>query len=253
MRTMSKLSVVAAVFGLGLGGCGVQEPDGESIVSQIERDFGGPSAVMDFFESHSVEEIRRAMEPYGVGYITPAAISDCPKFFPSADRNTWHNINGEHYFIDSSGRPHRAYAYLPPITAASRDDSCQLNVGQWGDAENPGNDYDGGHLIGSQLGGWGGRANLVPQDANFNRGNWVQLENKMATCGGLPNGRLRYYIGANYPNSTAVIPNTMTMELKNQSTGSSVLLSFTNTDGGGTNGTNERNRGITFLTNQGCN
>ncbi len=44
------------------------------------------------------------------------------------------------------------------------------DVGRWGDAENPSNDYDGGHMIGSQLGGWGGQANLVPQDANFNRG-----------------------------------------------------------------------------------
>jgi len=69
----------------------------------------------------------------------------------------------------------------------------------------------------------------------------------------LPSGRIRYYIGANYPNGTALIPNTMTMQLTNQSTGSSVSLSFTNTDGGGTNGVTEKNRGVTFLTNQGCN
>ncbi|RKH08874.1 hypothetical protein D7V97_18305, partial [Corallococcus sp. CA053C] len=58
---------------------------------------------------------------------------------------------------------------------------------------------------------WGGRANLVPQDANFNRGNWVQLENKMAKCGSLPSGWLRYAIGANSPNSTALVPNNMTI------------------------------------------
>ena len=174
---------------------------------------------MEFFQSHTEEEIREALAPYGIGYVvrgrvTEAAISDCPKYFPSGDRNIWFNFDGEYYLIDGSGRPSRAYKYLPPISAAPRIDSCQLNVGQWGDAENPSNDYDGGHLIGSQLGGWGGRANLVPQDANFNRGNWVTLENKMATCGGLPSGRIRYYIGANYPNSTALIPNNMTMELK---------------------------------------
>jgi hypothetical protein len=261
MRTKNVL-FVAAVFVLGLGGCGVQEQDlgGETIASQLERDFGGPSGLMDFFESHSEEEIRQALAAYGVGFVvhdvkevSAALITDCPKYFPSGDRNIWHSLNGEYYFIDGSGRPHRAYSYLPPIAAEARNDTCQLNVGQWGDAEVPSNDYDGGHLIGSQLGGWGKRANLIPQDANFNRGNWAQLENKMATCGSLPAGRLRYYIGANYPNTTALVPNNLTMELRNQSTGSSVLLSFSNTDYGGSSGTTEKNRGVTFLTNQGCN
>ena len=43
------------------------------------------------------------------------------------------------------------------------------------------------------------------------------------------------------------------MQINNTSTGASVSLSFTNTDGGGSNGTSEKNRGVTFLTNQGCN
>jgi len=272
MRIISKLAV-AVVFGLGLGGCGpVQGTDlgGEDIVSQIEQDYGGPNGLMDFFVSHTEDEIRQAMAQYGVGYkvydvgnvmgkidgigtVSSALISDCPKYFPSSDRNVWQNFDGEYYYIEGYGRPSRAYKYLPPIVAAPRIDSCQTSIEQWGDAENPSNDYDGGHLIGSQLGGWGGRANIVPQDANFNRGNWVTLENKMATCGSLPSGRIRYYIGANYPNSTALIPNTMTMELRNQSTGSYVSLSFQNVDYGGSNGTNEKNRGVTFLTGQGCN
>lgn len=259
MRTLNKLSV-AAVLGLLVGGCGTTNTDlgGNGVASQMEQDFGGPDGLMEFFQSHTEEEIREALKPYGIGYVvrgqvTEAVISDCPKYFPSGDRNVWHNFDGEYYLIDGSGRPSRAYKYLPPISAAARIDSCQLNVGQWGDAENPSNDYDGGHMIGSQLGGWGGRANLVPQDANFNRGNWVTLENKMATCGGLPSGRIRYYIGANYPNSTALIPNNMTMELRNQSSGSYVSLSFQNVDYGGSNGTNEKNRGVTWLTNQGCN
>lgn len=257
MRTLNKLSV-AVVLGLLLGGCGVTDLGGGDVTSQLEQDFGGPSGLMDFFESHTEEEIRQALTPYGVGYVahgdvTAALISDCPKLFPSTDRNKWHSFDGEYYFIDSVGRPNRAYKDLPRITAAPRVDSCQTNVGQWGDAENPSNDYDGGHLIGSQLGGWGGRANLVPQDANFNRGNWLQLENAMAGCGSLPNGRLRYSIGANYPNSTALIPNNLTMQITNQSTGSAVSMSFSNTDGGGTNGTTERTRGVNWLSSQGCN
>jgi hypothetical protein len=259
MRTLTKLSV-ATVLGLLLGGCGgVQDADlgGEEIASQIEHDFGGPNGLMNFFESHTEEEIRQALGQYGVGYkvhdVSAQAISDCVKYFPSGDRNVWHNFDGEYYYIEGAGRPNKAYKYLPPITAAARIDSCQTSIGQWGDAENPSNDYDGGHLIGSQLGGYGGRANIVPQDANFNRGNWVQLENKMATCGGLPSGRIRYYVTSSYPNSTTLIPNTMSLELRNQSTNSYVLLSFTNTDGGGSNGTNERTRGVNWLTTQGCN
>jgi hypothetical protein len=249
MRTLNWLSVVA-VFGLWLVGCGPQDLGGDDVASQIEQDYGGPSGLMEFFATHSEEEIQRAMAGYGVGF-GPAAITDCPQYFPSGDRNKWHYINGEYYFIDSSGRPHRAYAYLPPISAAARDESCQLSVGQWGDAVSS-NDYDGGHLIGSQLGGYGRRANLVPQDANFNRGNWVTLENKMAQCDRLPNGRMRYYIGANYPNSSTLIPSTMTMEIRNQSTGASVFMSFKNVDYGGSNGTSEKNKGVSWLTNQGC-
>lgn len=250
MKAMSAL--LCASF-LALVGCAA-EPigDGEPL-DALERDFGGPDGVMDLFESGSEEEIRATLDEYGIGYAVQELISDCPQYFPSGDRNVWHSFDGEFYYIDGSGRPYRAYAYLPPIAAAPRKDTCQGNVGKWGDAENPSNDYDGGHMIGSQLGGWGGRANLVPQDANFNRGNWVALENKMATCGSLPSGRLRYYIGANYPNSSALIPNNMTMEITNRSTGSSVSMSFANTDGGGSNGTSEKNRGVSWLSSQGCN
>ncbi|WP_241758371.1 DNA/RNA non-specific endonuclease [Myxococcus landrumensis] len=255
---MKKLSVAAMFVLLGTG-CGVTDTTlgGEGVASQMEQDYGGPSGLMDFFATHTEEEIRAAMKPYGVGYVvhgdvSQAAISDCPKYFPASDRSIWHNFDGEYYFIDSAGRPNRAYKDLPPIVAAPRVSTCQTNVGQWGDAENPSNDYDGGHLIGSQLGGWGGRANLVPQDANFNRGNWVALENAMADCGSLPSGRMRYTLGANYPNSTTLIPNTMTMEIQNQSSGASVSLSFTNTDGGGSNGASERARGVNWLTSQGC-
>lgn len=165
----------------------------------------------------------------------------------------WQSFDGEFYYVDSSGRPAQAYKFLPPIVAESRISACQTAIGQWGDAEDPANDYDGGHLIGSQLGGWGGRANIIPQDANFNRGNWVALENKMAKCGSLPSGRWQYAIAVSYPNSTALIPKTMSMTITNRSTGANVVLSFQNVDGGGPNGTTEKNRGIAFLTAQGCN
>lgn len=266
-RTLSLRRWLCLPALLALSACGGIDPSqdgrpmdlgGEETAAQLERDFGGPDGLMDFFQSHSEEEIRQALATYGIGYqvhgrVTAEAISDCVKNFPSADRSVWHNFDGEYYYIDSSGRPNKAYKYLPPITAAARIDSCQTSIGQWGDAENPSNDYDGGHLIGSQLGGWGGRANIVPQDANFNRGNWAQLENKMALCGSLPSSRLKYYITASYPNSTTLIPNTMAMQITNQSTGASVSLSFQNVDYGGSNGTTQRTTGVNWLSSQGCN
>lgn len=260
LASLSKLSV--AVCAIWLAGCGGPDLSGQDLASQMEQDFGGPSGLMDYFQTHGEDEIRQALEPYGAQYViwgpapgstSPLLITDCPQYFPSTDRNAWHYVSGEYYYIDGSGRPSRAYADLPPIAADVRNDTCQASVGQWGDAENPSNDYDGGHLIGNQLGGYGKRANLVPQDANFNRGNWATLENKMAKCAVLPSGRMHYAIGAGYPNSTALIPNTMTMTIKNNVSLASVAMSFTNTDYGGTNGTNEKNKGVSWLTGQGCN
>jgi hypothetical protein len=250
MRTIQNV-IRMGLLGALLAGCTGGEP-----VDWLETDLGGPSGVMNLFDSRDERAIREVLSGYGIGYTVHAlssTIDDCPQRFPSGDRNTWHNFNGEFYYIESGGRPYRAYSYLPPVAAEPRSESCQASVGQWGDAENPSNDYDGGHMIGSQLGGWGRRANLVPQDANFNRGNWAVLENKMALCRVLPAGRMRYYIGSNYPNGTALVPNNMTMQLTNQATGSSVSLSFSNTDGGGSSGVSEKNRGVTFLTNNGCN
>jgi hypothetical protein len=62
-------------------------------------------------------------------------------------------------------------------------------------------------------------------------------------------------IGAAFDWATAAlrrIPNNLTMEIRNRSTGSSVSMSFSNVDYGGTSGTSERNRGTTWLTGQGC-
>jgi hypothetical protein len=268
---MDKVQVhaLAALFIAVLAGCmGSDDTTSSDSVSRLESDYGGPDGLRAFFDHSSSLQIGQALAPYGIGYVVhpvqtalpegdeelvqPLLISGCPQYFPSSDRNKWHNFNGEYYFIDTSGRPGRAYADLPPLATQARIPACQTAVGQWGDAEDPSNDYDGGHLIGSQLGGWGGRANLAPQDANFNRGNWAQLENKMATCSGLPAGRLRYSITVSYPNSTALVPHTFGMQITNRAVMSSVTMSFTNVDGGGSSGTRERTRGVNFLSSSGC-
>jgi hypothetical protein len=155
-------------------------------------------------------------------------------------------------FIESSGRPNRAYKYLPPIVEAPRITACQTTVGQWGDAEQPSNDYDGGHMIGSQLGGYGGRVNLVPQDLNFNRGNWAQIENKATECAALPAERIFYYVRVDYGNSTSLVPSTMSLTLENRSTEESVSFTFSNVDLGGSSGTDQRIDAVNFLDEQGC-
>jgi hypothetical protein len=270
MRRLNALPALAlaALLLAGCGGGELEEPQSE--VARLEAAHGGPDGLRRFFEAHSEGAIAAELAQYGIGYqvhdtaaltepsseaspnVRIKAITDCNRFFPSADRVKWHRFNGEFYYIDSAGRPNRAYADLPPIQAEARQSTCQTNIGQWGDAENPSNDYDGGHLIGSQLGGWGGRANIVPQDANFNRGNWAQLENKMATCGVLATAAMRYSINVDYPNATALVPSAFTMEITRQSNGAKITLRFTNVDGGGANGTAERQRGVAFLTANGC-
>jgi len=251
----------------GLSACGGGSDTGaesQDMATRLEVAHGDANGLRTFFDTHSEDEIRAELARFGIGYevhapemskiqsVHPQAITDCNKFFPTADRTKWHNFDGEYYYIDSSGRPNKAYADLPPIKAEARQDSCQTSIGQWGDAENPSNDYDGGHLIGSQLGGWGGRANIVPQDANFNRGNWAQLENKMATCGVLASGAMRYSIDVGYPSSSKLVPSSFSMTITRQSNGAKVTMHFTNVDGGGPSGTSERVRGTDFLTANGC-
>jgi hypothetical protein len=156
-------------------------------------------------------------------------------------------FDGKFYFVEANGRPNRAYKYLPPIVEAPRISACQTAVGQWGDAEVPSNDYDGGHMLGSQLGGYGGRINLVPQDLNFNRGNWAQVENKAADCGALPDERIFYYVRADYDDSTSLVPATMSLTLENRDTEDSVSFEFQNADGGGADGTSQRIEAVSFL------
>lgn len=138
---------------------------------------------------------------------------DCPKQFRASARSKWHNISGERYYVDSHGRPARAETSLPPIEADERNPGCQQRVGKWGDEANAENDYDGGHLIGSQLGGWEARANMVPQNANFNRGNWAQVENCLARCTSVESGRFTYLVEARYPDASTLIPDAMRMTI----------------------------------------
>lgn len=253
MRTILVLSLTAVACG-GAPGTPRDATTAAATndVERLEADFGGPAGLMEFFDGAPDATIADALEAHDIGFARQTLLTDCNPTFPASDRNTWHAFDGEFYFIEGNGKPNRAYKYLPPIVEAPRVPDCQTTVGRWGDAEVPSNDYDGGHMIGSQLGGYGGRVNLVPQDLNFNRGNWAQIENKAADCGALPDERIFYYVRADYDDATSLVPTTMSLTLENRDTDELVSFQFENVDGGGAEGTNERNEAVAFLEAQGC-
>lgn len=97
-----------------LGGCGGTDSENADTteptegIAQLESDYGGPDGVRQLFDTSAPEQIQQVLASYGIGYVVhpiqtaetiereqAKAISDCAKYFPSADRTTWHNFNGE--------------------------------------------------------------------------------------------------------------------------------------------------------------
>jgi hypothetical protein len=94
------------------------------------------------------------------------------------------------------GRPWYAAKTWQPqetISAGVRDTTCQLDVGIWGTRGDA-----GGHLVPAELGGWGGRANLVPQNGTLNSGTWRTVENAAGRCAG-GDYQVTYSVTATYP------------------------------------------------------
>ena len=178
-------------------------------------------------------------------------ITACPQKFPTSDRVKWFRLVGaggaEDHYIDSRGRPATAFKSLGPVTTAARQTTCQTNVGNWA---SPASSYDGGHLIGSQLGGWGGRANLVPQQYNFNRGNWKRIEDAVAKCSRLGSGAIEYHVDVDYSNSTTLTPSQFHADIKIGGVWKSA--DFTNTAGGGSSGTSQATSMVSWLQGKGC-
>lgn len=177
----------------------------------------------------------------------------CPTHFSSSLRQRWLTIGRQFYFIDDVGRPAGARSFMPPTQSnANRDAHCQREVGHLGDVVDPSADYDGGHLIARQLGGWPGRANLVPQNASFNRGNWAQLETELAGCNRLAPDQLKMEVSVQYADSRTLIPSVLTMTLTDSLSGTGIQLSFDNAERGGYAGDSERARGADWLKAIGC-
>jgi hypothetical protein len=208
----------------------------------------------EFSRSATGEQISQYLAKLGQGFqnhdtgtITPMLADGCPTRFDAPDRSTWHQINGGFYYIDSLGRPLRAYRYIPVIADALRDSACQGTVGKLAAPTG----YDGGHLVGSQLGGYGRRANMAPQLANFNRGDWLQVENQVAKCGALSNNAVLYLARLAYPNTTTNTPNEYIVEIT--IAGEKISRRFDNATSGGPNGTTYRTEVVTWLKAKGCN
>ena len=236
--------------------------DAEEAYAAFLADVGGPEGLISAL-SGPEEAVRARLAPYGIGVgvveegdealTTDNSITGCPQYFSSSDRNQWwilpHAGGDEHHYIDGSGRTSRAVKELPLATPYQRSASCQATVGNWGV---PSTDYQGGHLIGYQLGGWGKRANLVPQNGNFNGGNWAQIENALVGCNSLPTGTtLTYYVEVAYPNTTTLTP-SMFYAKYTFSTGATKTVSFENTTGGGPGGTATRQAVVSWLQANGC-
>jgi hypothetical protein len=230
---------------------------------------GGRDALADLLESATDAELEATFARFGMDYeflgeaeLAELAAADsleglgkditaCPQRFPTADRGKWFRLAGaggyESHYIDSRGRPAVAYKSLGPIVTAPRQTTCQTNVGNW---EDPGSLYDGGHLIGSQLGGWGGRANLVPQHYNFNRGNWKRVEDQLARCGRLGSGAVRFYADVDYPNSSTLTPSQFHADV--QIAGQWRSADFYNQSGGGSSGSSQASGMVGWLSGKGC-
>jgi DNA/RNA non-specific endonuclease len=175
-----------------------------------------PSAPVDPTLEEPVDPSNPDASSTGVGSITTQALTDCSKFFSGRDVNSFFSYKKNYIYTDYSGRPRvssQQFDVFSP-TAAPRQPNCQRLVGSWGYLKaNVRGQYDGGHLVGSALGGFGGRVNMVPQERNFNRGVWAQMERAMRSCRwGFPppccNGALfgKLSVRPEYANPTDVTP-----------------------------------------------
>ena len=112
-----------------------------------------------------------------------------------------YELNGHKHTTDAKGRIKTVEGELRP-DPAKRNKSAQSGVGA--DDGRQSSDQ-GGHLIGSQFGGYRGVENLTPMDKeinNYHKGEWGKMEKRWAED--LKNGKsVKVKIEINYPDDTA--------------------------------------------------
>ena len=99
------------------------------------------------------------------------------------DVNTWLDILGlivlPDFTYNSDGTIHTATA---TITSSDLGTGTNTNASSRRYARSLGSPTDdAGHIIGKQLGGSGGKANVFPQNPNVNRGSFAQFEGRVAS------------------------------------------------------------------------
>lgn len=159
---------------------------------KLIRDLGGYSQFSAFLRKNaqSPEVVQQKFSQYGLKYnapnskmLAPLNYRDCVKFFPTADRGQTFTII-EHLMnssIDGEGRPFLSSKIFPAYGLKDRQPKCQAWIGNLF-TDNSYIDWQGGHLIGYESGGYGGRANVVPQNSNFNGGRYQILEKTLRSC-----------------------------------------------------------------------
>lgn len=274
MRVSTRSVLGALVLSFALASCDTARDTpttaapSDPVYDAMLEGVGGIEGLTALLASDDPAAMEAAFAPYGVGFAVVDvsdvdmdsdtagkagdSITECPQYFRSSDRNKWIYLRGaggsESHYIDGAGRPLAAYKRLPPVVTAPRSTYCQTNVGNWG---SPASSFDGGHLIGSQLGGWGKRANIVPQHYNFNRGNWKRIEDQLAKCDRLGDNAVEYYVTVSYSSSSGLTPSQFS---SNVSVSGSAWENayFSNTSGGGSNGYNEATSMRNWLSSRGC-
>ncbi|MFT7723217.1 MAG: DNA/RNA non-specific endonuclease [Roseateles sp.] len=171
---------------------------GSSGFFRAVKEAGGMEAFLQLVADDSSDAAKELLARHGVGFtrdmptgdamaqrmsaepgVRAQNVSDCIQVYPPADRDKTFAFGSHTVHIDSYGRPGVAtWTGGPgiPVGPGTRT-GCQTTVGKWGVAGDV-----GGHLIPAALGGWGGRANLVPQNGEMNNGPWRTVENVPSKC-----------------------------------------------------------------------
>ncbi len=182
--------------------------------------------------------------------VTAKAMDSCDVFL---DPDGEFVRNGFLYLMDQDGRPRFATS-LRPLGGRERIRrhlGCQSIVGRgWSRDSEPRGQYQGGHLIGHQLGGWSKRANLVRQQSNFNLSAWSRVENAAAKCA--PNDGIKMLVYVSYPNRARVTPDYWAVNFSQRGSNQSIRRIFRNEAGGGANGAAKSQEVKAWLERKGC-
>lgn len=109
--------------------------------------------------------------------------------------NSTYERNGYEYTIDENGRTERVFGDLSNITGERTP--LQTEIGHMGVEGD-----EGGHLIGARFNGPTDAFNLVPQNADLNRGEWKNMESGWAAA--LGNGSdVKVLIEPNYASGSS--------------------------------------------------